>query len=77
MEIIANRRGPGQIPENRVPDVLQSISRVAYSEDVFNHDNSCSICLDTYKPTEMVTQLRCDVRHYFHTDCLENWIKSQ
>jgi len=39
MEILANRRGPGQIPENRVPEVLQSISRVAYSEEVFNHDN--------------------------------------
>ena len=24
----------------------------------------------------MVTQLSCDQRHYFHTECLENWIKS-
>ena len=25
---------------------------------------------------DMVTQLSCDNRHYFHTECIENWIKT-
>ena len=28
-----------------------------------------------YKAADIVTQLRCDPRHYFHTECLESWIK--
>lgn len=76
MEMLANRRGPGHIPENRIPEVLQSISRAVYDPQAFSHDNNCVICLEDYKATEMVTQLPCDPRHYFHTHCLEDWIKS-
>jgi len=28
-----------------------------------------------YKSTDHVTVLQCDARHYFHTECLEEWIK--
>ena len=25
----------------------------------------------------MITPLPCDVRHYFHTECIENWYNQQ
>lgn len=28
-----------------------------------------------YNETDIVTQLRCDERHYFHTKCIEDWVK--
>lgn len=42
---------------------------------MFQHETSCIICLVDYEPNDMVTQLHCDVRHYFHTKCVEDWIK--
>ena len=28
-----------------------------------------------YNENDIVTQLRCDERHYFHTKCIEDWVK--
>lgn len=28
-----------------------------------------------YEETDQLTQLSCDSRHYFHTECLIKWIK--
>ena len=33
------------------------------------------MCLVDYEETDIVTQLRCDERHYFHTKCIEDWVK--
>lgn len=52
------------------------MSRVAYDPAQFKHENTCGICLDEYQSSDVVTQLRCDTRHYFHVDCLEGWVKS-
>ena len=29
-----------------------------------------------YEPNDEITPLPCDTRHYFHTKCIENWLKS-
>lgn len=28
-----------------------------------------------YKPNDETIQLPCDHRHFFHADCIENWLK--
>lgn len=33
--------------------------------------NECSICLDSYKPTNLICQLPC--RHNFHKKCIYEW----
>ena len=32
------------------------------------------ICLGDFADDDMVTPLPCDVKHYFHTSCIENWL---
>lgn len=66
----------GQINQDQVPSVLESLSRVAYNPNEFTHENQCSICLTDYAEMDIVTQLLCDKRHYFHTKCLEQWIQN-
>ena len=39
----------------------------------FNEHLECSICLGDFGPDDHVTPLPCDVRHYFHTDCIKEW----
>ena len=59
----------------QVPGIIASLRRTQYDPDKFRHDADCVICMVTYKASDVVTQLKCDPRHYFHTECLESWIK--
>lgn len=68
--------GPGHASRSQVPLILDSLSKVPFSAGNFNHDTQCAICFVDYKTTDLVTQLECDPRHYFHTECIESWIKS-
>lgn len=34
----------------------------------------CTICLEKYKPSHMVTCLPCSDRHFYHTKCIEQWL---
>ena len=56
--------------------VLASLSRTQYDPTLFQHESNCVICLVEYEAEDIVTRLRCDRRHYFHTKCLEDWVKS-
>lgn len=59
----------------QVPGIIASLRRTQYDPDKFQHDADCVICMVPYKAADIVTQLKCDPRHYFHTECLESWIK--
>lgn len=65
---------PTQQP-SQIPAILASLSKTHYDPDKFKHESSCIICLVDYQASDIVTQLKCDSRHYFHTACLESWIK--
>jgi hypothetical protein len=28
-----------------------------------------------YSKNDIITKLNCNTRHYYHTSCIENWIK--
>jgi len=32
--------------------------------------------MTTYTEDDFVTPLPCDIRHYYHTECVEMWFKS-
>lgn len=47
-------------------------------EDIGENDkgmDSCAICLMEYNNEDEVAELKCDKKHYFHSDCLEEWLK--
>ncbi len=71
-----NRLQAGGVREAQVPMVLASLSKTNYNAETFQHETHCIICLVDYEESDMVTKLRCDPRHYFHTHCLESWVKS-
>ena len=39
----------------------------------FREHKECSICLSEFDNNAMVTVLPCDVRHYFHAECIQDW----
>jgi len=69
------RLNSGGVGRSQVPMILASLSRTQYDPQVFQHEKQCIVCLVDYTENDMVTQLRCDERHYFHTKCIEDWVK--
>ena len=55
---------------------LRTLSKMPFSSIGFEADKECIICWNSYNDTDQVTQLKCDQRHFFHTSCIEDWIKS-
>ena len=35
----------------------------------------CIICMNEFKAEDKVAELKCDERHYFHQECLADWLK--
>ena len=59
-------------------DILRTISRVRFSEELFgaiSDENECIICMMPFNENDMITKLNCDGNHFFHTACIENWIR--
>ena len=57
--------------------IIQSISRVKFSEDLFgaiSDENECIICMTPFGQDDMITKLDCSGNHFYHTSCIENWI---
>ncbi|XP_074523337.1 RING finger protein 148-like [Halichoeres trimaculatus] len=41
-------------------------------EETTNDSNMCAVCIESYRPGEVVTVLTCD--HIFHKTCIEPWL---
>jgi E3 ubiquitin-protein ligase DOA10 len=37
---------------------------------------TCAICLMEFTAEDEITPLPCDEKHYFHTSCIEEWLKN-
>ncbi len=67
----------GKIP---YANAIQSLNKKAFSNvDKNNQDNmkSCAICLMDYEETDEIAELKCDQRHYFHSQCISDWLKKK
>lgn len=34
----------------------------------------CCICMNHFQDEDMITSLPCNPGHYFHTECIVNWV---
>jgi hypothetical protein len=48
-----------------------------YDPNKFKTTKECSICFLEFDSDSSVTPLPCDIKHYFHTECIETWIKTK
>lgn len=59
-------------------EMLRKLSRVKYSEEEFgpvSDDNECIICMTPFKLEDTITRLECPGQHFYHTRCIELWIR--
>lgn len=61
---------------NRTKRLIKSMVRQKWNQQLFkNADQACIVCLIDFDQDSEVTPLPCDVRHYFHTHCIEEWFR--
>ena len=49
--------------------------KMKYNEEDFKKHKSCAICFVDFGTDDHVSPLPCNINHYFHTECIERWIK--
>mmetsp|Transcript_4457 Transcript_4457/g.6601 ORF Transcript_4457/g.6601 Transcript_4457/m.6601 type:complete len:109 (-) Transcript_4457:24-350(-) len=59
----------------RIDRVIAGLSRTRYDPSQLAFENSCKICLQEYSEDDELTNLKCDPRHVFHSECINRWIQ--
>ena len=52
-------------------EVIKSLSRISYDARKFKFSKECAICFVEFEDNAQITPLACDIKHYFHTECIE------
>jgi len=56
-------------------DILRHVYREKFDKNEHEEGLECTICMVEYEPEDEIIPLPCDVRHFFHAACIENWLK--
>ena len=55
--------------------VLDGLVKTKYNPDDFKTHTECAICFCEFGEDDEVSPLPCNTNHYFHTECIQTWIK--
>jgi hypothetical protein len=56
--------------------VVDNLAKIKFDPSKFKAQSDCVICLESFNEGEMVTPLPCSIKHYFHSKCIESWMKT-
>jgi hypothetical protein len=57
------------------PGLVERFKRRLYGDLRVRNMIECVICMEEFKDSDQVAELKCDERHYFHQKCLEDWLQ--
>jgi hypothetical protein len=57
-------------------DLIKKLLKSKFKPQDFEEGIECIICMVEYSPEDDIIQLPCDPRHFFHSDCIVSWLKS-
>jgi hypothetical protein len=63
--------------EKMKTQVIEALSKVTYSQIKIGDSSECAICLGNFEEDACVTPLGCDIRHYFHYECIKQWMREK
>jgi len=55
---------------------LRSLAKTKYNYQLFSDAEECAICWSNYSEQDEIVKLKCNEKHFYHTKCIENWIKA-
>ena len=54
--------------------MLSKLKQLNFDQQVFSNETTCAICMSDFKETDKITPLPCDEKHYFHSECIIDWL---
>lgn len=57
--------------------VVEGLAKRKFNPSLFKAQSECAICLDKFTTKSKVSPLACDIKHYFHTKCISQWIQTK
>jgi hypothetical protein len=48
-----------------------------FNKNLFKDSQECAICMEAFLEEDYVTPLACDSRHFYHSDCIEEWLTNK
>jgi len=54
-------------------NILTKLINIKYQIDI-SFMNNCLICMCSFLENDLITILPCDIRHFFHKECIKNMI---
>ena len=70
-----NREDGRLVKPHRGTALTRTLSRTGFDPQVYIHGGHCKICLRPYVDDDRITILRCNDKHFFHTECINKWVK--
>ena len=65
----------GSVNKGLTMDSIKKIPKVPFRKVLFEDNDNCIICMESFNENELVKQLNCG--HIFHNDCIEHWLLEQ
>lgn len=56
--------------------VIDNMPKVKWDKRRFWGITNCVVCIVDFAEEDVVTPLRCDMRHTFHSDCITHWFQT-
>ena len=76
------RRADRQARLDRIPMAANAIARLKKTtfgnldEEKKQFAPHCIICYADFKDDDQLSELACDDRHIFHTECIQKWLET-
>ncbi len=56
---------------------MGGLTKYIYDPEKFKTYNECIICTVEFNSEAQITPLPCNIKHYFHTECITEWLKNK
>lgn len=57
------------------PDIIENLPQI--DADETHSGTMCVICSENVEIGDKIIVLKCDDRHFFHTECISVWLKKK
>ncbi len=58
------------------PKFMEKLAKDKFNPERDQAFDQCAICLLDFQKDDEITPLPCDEKHYFHSPCIESWLKN-
>lgn len=55
----------------------KALVKTKFMPEMYTEQKDCCICMCEFDANSVISPLPCAKQHYFHAECLENWLKTK